>query len=752
MYARGAGMAAGVGLLASGAASEVGLTNTAMLTLAGTMAGPWGAAVGAGAGLMMDFSKHTNEVEAAQANLNSVLANSASSFRDIATAEAQVMDARDSYRRSHDSAGDLLNMAYNPTASNFDPLETYKVGFDAVFGGGDRLKSQTSLTNPLTTDASKIASTFISISRELGDLTPFTMADIIDPDVEQIEGIVAQVEPQMRKLGVSITDVAAMDDGDLKTFIDDMVELTKTADTPAGYINALSDVISNNGDVMLTAAGRADALRTALDDLLNPQMGLTQATDNWTTSLRTLNDDLAANRTLVGKSDSAIKNRAAVQERIVDLTDKLVAQARAGAGSTTLAKTLRQESIALLDQAESLGVNRRELRRFLTDQGLSGKVIQQVMRTVRKQATDTRNAVQNAYGSLPPTVQTQIKTKGVPTTEAQIDRLVKKYHLTEEQREALVTLKDEASSKAGYIKRLIDSINSKEVTVRVNVQRSVSAIQNAIKGPFGSADGSTVPKTGLPYADRHLYLLADGEEVISNRNGQADRHRGLLKAINSNKLADGGTTGDPFSFISNAALKGMGSAALQAEYRANMQALKEFQKQLKQSTSALERERQKREDFIAYRTEVGQSLTSDLTGNGLAGLDAGVAATTNDSRSAAYALLRAKRKGLDGPLFDVVAASGDLNLMQQLAALSSREIAQRERRYGAATSAQNALGNFAAQERYDTTFKGLSKEIRDLNRINRKLGKAVEKGAERGTRLGNERKSRRTSTGTRAGR
>mgnify|MGYP006176640011 CR=1 FL=1 len=60
-------------------------------------------------------------------------------------------------------------------------------------------------------------------------------------------------------------------------------------------------------------------------------------------------------------------------------------------------------------------------------------------------------------------------------------------------------------------------------------------------GPTGSADGGTVPKTGKPYADRHPYLLADGEEVISNRWGQADRHRSLLKAINAGRLADGGT-------------------------------------------------------------------------------------------------------------------------------------------------------------------------------------------------------------------
>lgn len=57
------------------------------------------------------------------------------------------------------------------------------------------------------------------------------------------------------------------------------------------------------------------------------------------------------------------------------------------------------------------------------------------------------------------------------------------------------------------------------------------------------ADGATVPKTGLPYADRHLYMLADGEEIISNRHGQADRFRADRAAGRIPSYAGGGTTG-----------------------------------------------------------------------------------------------------------------------------------------------------------------------------------------------------------------
>jgi hypothetical protein len=90
----------------------------------------------------------------------------------------------------------------------------------------------------------------------------------------------------------------------------------------------------------------------------------------------------------------------------------------------------------------------------------------------------------------------------------------------------------------------------KDETVFVNV-RQIGKTPGGDFGPTGSADGSTVPKTGRGYADRHLYLLADGEEVISNRRGQADRFRPLLKRIN--RMAAGGTAGgayDPlFTYI-----------------------------------------------------------------------------------------------------------------------------------------------------------------------------------------------------------
>jgi hypothetical protein len=52
-------------------------------------------------------------------------------------------------------------------------------------------------------------------------------------------------------------------------------------------------------------------------------------------------------------------------------------------------------------------------------------------------------------------------------------------------------------------------------------------------GTTHAAGGLTVPGQARPYGDSVSMMLAPSEEVISNRNGQADQNRGLLKLVNS---------------------------------------------------------------------------------------------------------------------------------------------------------------------------------------------------------------------------
>lgn len=97
-----------------------------------------------------------------------------------------------------------------------------------------------------------------------------------------------------------------------------------------------------------------------------------------------------------------------------------------------------------------------------------------------------------------------------------------------------------ALARIDAVKQQMATIKDKSVRLDFYVNQ-INAGNKPKGGARGQADGGTVPKTGLPYADRHPYMLADGEEVISNRRGQADRFRPLLKAINN--AADGATVG-----------------------------------------------------------------------------------------------------------------------------------------------------------------------------------------------------------------
>lgn len=105
------------------------------------------------------------------------------------------------------------------------------------------------------------------------------------------------------------------------------------------------------------------------------------------------------------------------------------------------------------------------------------------------------------------------------------------------------------SSAKAAIAELRRSIEGKPITQYVNIKvngKNVKAKvgeQGSGLGSLigGSADGWTVPGPRAPYRDSVLSLLAPGEEVITNRNGEADQFRADRAAGRIPAYADGGT-------------------------------------------------------------------------------------------------------------------------------------------------------------------------------------------------------------------
>lgn len=87
----------------------------------------------------------------------------------------------------------------------------------------------------------------------------------------------------------------------------------------------------------------------------------------------------------------------------------------------------------------------------------------------------------------------------------------------------------------------ISNVFSAVTTANAALNNIADEIVNVTTVHKGKADGGTIMGRRQPYGDKVLSWLAPGEEVISNRYGQADRHRELLQAINANAYAGGGT-------------------------------------------------------------------------------------------------------------------------------------------------------------------------------------------------------------------
>lgn len=220
---------------------------------------------------------------------------------------------------------------------------------------------------------------------------------------------------------------------------------------------------------------------------------------------------------------------------------------------------------------------------------------------------------------------------GAPISQARAlaDRLM------EIPRQRVIDIKLYGSSEAAdEIARIRAQLASVPRSVRtdyyVNQVNSISKGRPSIDHT-GQADGGTVPKTGLPYADRHHYLLADGEEVISNRRGQADRFRPLLKAINN--AADGDTVGGGTVGGKDDHRTAMfGQIVTKKDARDAAAALKELTAAAKATSTSLDRQ--------SSRLDTLTSKQSSLRGGIESGLRADIFATpaaTNPWQSSAMA-------------------------------------------------------------------------------------------------------------------
>lgn len=540
----------GLALAMSGYADKTGLSNTATYALMGTIAGPWGTAIGGGIGLAMDFAAANNDLEQSIR-----VADQAAKSFDLSSMKAAIADLDKTITTANEHL--VLNPSLNPLSMAKDNIDFVNEFFsntgDAAIAKRDEIQGY---IDDLTLAINGLGQAF--------DAQGFKAGKYVE-DIDRLAPVLERARPAMEDLGISTEDLmAAVRNGTIGELVVQIADYTHWMDTAAGRTKRIADAMAALDDQMVSTRQSAADLKTALDDLLDPNINLVRATDAWTTALRHLGDDLDKNnKTLKGNSDAAIKNREAINQRVESMKQLLGAEADAGASSKKLANELKTQKKALIDAADAAGISRGEMVAYLKTLGLTPKLVKTLIQA-----------------------QTDKAAAAIRAIKAQLDDIPR-------------------------------SISTTWYVNRVNAYNKGGFEPNP---DARGADGLTVPKTGLPYADRWHILAADGEEVVSNRYGGADRNRAELKAASRGaKLAvvgyaDGGTIGGQpglgFSMVPGGSIVGPALAAGAA--LGNLARLTEKQLQVQQRllTKEVERNQQAVDLAKQHRDAVLQDIAS----------------------------------------------------------------------------------------------------------------------------------------------
>jgi hypothetical protein len=614
----GAGIAA-FGFMASGAADKMGLSNTALLTMAGSMAGPWGAAAGAAIGLAIDFAKANDDVEAAVSD--AATAVSSANFTEIGAQLRTATEAVDEFKKTTDSMwGDSFSDVGGQMAAGKNWVE-------GLFGKSDAEELQERL-NATRTEFSNL----VDAGAKLGEAFNIDVGGTMSQKLQGLQDLATKAQPAMSALGITWEDLAAAagrGDGSLQAMVSRMGEWQSAADSVAGRTDSVGDAISQLGDEAISTADSASALAAALDALISPEQNLIAAQDELTSSIRHLGDDLdKQNKTLQGNSDAAIKNRAAISDRVTAIQQMIQAEAEAGRGPEVVAQSLAKQRQALIDSAQAAGLNKQQVEALINQMNLTPDLVKTVFESAGIDETEQKaRNLADQFRTLPKSVKTDIRANGIPESEAGISRLQKKYNLTPAQVRTIASLKDNASGPIGVVVRRILGIPDKTAKITVDTGsaisnvRAVQAVINSLQGKTvtvttlqrtvyaagkmdsiakaqGKADGGEIMGDRYPYGDKILMWGAPGEEVISNRYGQADRFRADRAAGRIPAYAQGGTVGMIPGYATGGTVRGVGTKSLE--------------KALNRLERAVDRQRDRLDYWNNKRSELRSAVSGSL--------------------------------------------------------------------------------------------------------------------------------------------
>ena len=522
--AKGGAALAGIGIAASGVADSMGLANTASFAMMGTIAGPWGAALMGGIGLMVDMSKATGEAMGAIKDLHSALGGT--DFSAIAPRGAALEQASQGLEKTRKSIMGVVQavpLVGTPGAWVVDKLF-----------GDDRARMKEAADDLFQVEkAAQSLAIAMGANVNTGTFS-FAGQEIRSAKVEMEDLTVAteRAEPAMKNLGYTWDQLGKMNLDDRAQAVKNIVTEIGRLDTQAGRVETLAnafDGLNGTVDDTATSAGR---LEQALNATLGIQVNAEQATLSWQQSLLALKTNLDGAAGLRGFTQGAIDNKNAILGLVNNLESMITTNARAGDGGKKLAKQLEEGKQAIIDQATAAGIHERDIAGYLNTLELTPDLISTVLQTVGVEREERRiKKLNEVMDGLPKDLKTEIKTAGYPFTRKQLRELVKQYdeHPDKVETEIRAIIKD-AKAKLKDAKGDLKDLDGAKANPEVDIDDKASKKVNKVEENLTTLGRKSVsPSVGI--TDKASEVIRN----ITNRLNALDG-RNVVTTITTRKV------------------------------------------------------------------------------------------------------------------------------------------------------------------------------------------------------------------------
>jgi hypothetical protein len=478
-------LGAGIGVLALSLTDlddKMGVSGILTGAALGSIAGPWGAALGASIGLITTYTSTLSHMNDTIEQTRELAASDPFAFSAIASSSEAAQKSLDESTTATEqlSAGlRLIPVAGAYASAAFDHLagQTHEASQQILADSFSFLKNM----NDIGRLRSVMGEGFTSDPKVLQDFAAKTSQAFVlaGHSVEQFQRLVGSDRGQQR----------------ISQIVDDYA---KSLDAVPGRTAAVKAAIAGLDDSLLSTADAASALQTAMDDLFGPQLGLVAATDAYTTALRHLEDSLASNnRLLTGNSDGAIQNRAAIGDLVQKYEEVQVAGARVGETADQFTARLKDNYYALIRSGAAAGIARGDMVDYLKTIGLTPRTINTFVKLHGAEvAAEQAKKTMDAYNALPKDVRTDIAANGI-SAHATADSLMKKYDgLNRKQVETILAARDNASIKIAGVNARLSGLDGRSATTYLNVVTRYSHI---------GVPGGDFPADYQPVADGAVF-------------------------------------------------------------------------------------------------------------------------------------------------------------------------------------------------------------------------------------------------------